>query len=157
MNALAISEQRTILDFLEGNSCPLLMLGRYVEDVIIDGLPIKKYKNANVIELREWLQWGSKRFHWKFGRIPSVGLNEPFLLLSRLWKKVIVIVDAKTKEVYVIEPETILQYCKDWKMQTKGKDLIVCPKSYLYRYKGETLEEVRKKCHHLKQNLSLAR
>ena len=155
MNALAESGQRTMTDFLESNSDSLPLLGRYLEKVTIDGLQVKKYRNANMIELREWLQWGSKKFGWKFGRIPSVGLNEPFLLLSGLWKKLIVIVDAKTKEVYVIEPETVLRRCKGWRMRTKGKDLYVCPKLMLYRYKNESLNEVRNKCHQVTVNLKL--
>lgn len=131
------------------------LLGKHMGDLYVNGLPVVKYKNAYLFELRTWLRRAGKKFRWISTNMPAVSINQGILNLARLWNRLIVVVDAKTKEVYVIESETVLQYCKDWKILTKERELLVCPKSFLYRYKCESIEEVREKCRHLRTTLTL--
>lgn len=156
-DATVSQRQMTLEDFASDkrrDSGDIPLLGKFICVQRLDGLSIKNYKNALVITLRTWLRWPWRMFSMYPQGIPGIGINQAILILADAWKKLIVIVDARTDEKYVVEPEFLLHYCKNWRMNVKGVQLVVCPKSYLYRYKGENPVEARTKCRNLTQNVS---
>ena len=125
--------------------------GMFIGEENIAGMDCIVTANTMLIMLRKgWLHQVWRKFNWKVKK--GVGINNAILVLAaKAWNKLVVVVDSRKKEVYVGDPNFLLQECSKWVVKTTkdGTPIVAIPVSYLYRYKGEKIIELRKKLNSL--------
>jgi hypothetical protein len=127
------------------NSKIRLLAGKFIDDTNYYGLKYKVYKNVFVIPVGKWLQGEWNKFGWP-RKHPGFSINGMVLQSASNSRKLIVLVDIKTKEIFVGDPYRLLIVTTKWKVRKGKLQLQACPKYCFYRYKGEPLNEVREKC-----------
>lgn len=122
-----------------------LLTGTHYGDNIA-GLRCSVYSDIVFFTLGRWLYKEWSRFGWKNGMI-GVGLNEELLEFASSTNRLIVLLDGKSHNVFVANPKELLRNCDGWIVShtARGVPIFGCPISLFYRYKGESIEELKSK------------